>query len=29
LGDAPIPGETLVSNFSMPSFKSQFGFNKD
>ena len=29
LGDAPIPGEILVSNFSMPSFKSQFGFNKD
>ena len=29
LGDTPIPGETLVSNFSMPSFKSQFGFNKD
>ena len=29
LGDTPSPQETVVSNFSMPSFKSQFGFNKD
>ena len=29
LGDTPSPQETVVSNFSMPSFKSQFGPNKD
>ncbi len=29
LGDTPSPQETVASDFSMPNFKGQFGFNKN